>query len=213
MNLKKVLHSAVFIGMAVCFLASAVYGTELYLPDVKAKPGDSVTIPVMLDAVDNLSGVKLVMKYDKELLVYKGGVKTDETSSLMHIINDKNPGTLIVVMAGAKGIKGKDFAILALGFEVKKDIAGEKSTKIEITEVQMMSDQLKDIKCGVKANSITISGAASPEVKQDKKSESPAAEQKPAEPAQKVETASDKPEQKAAESEQETKKVSPGTSK
>ncbi len=175
MNLKKVLHSAVFIGLAVCFMTSAAYGTELYLPDVKAKPGDPFTVPIMVDAVDNLSGVKLVMKYDKELLVYKGGNKSNETSSLMHIINDKNPGTLIIVMAGAKGIKGKDFPILALGFEVKKDITGEKITKIEITEVQMMSDQLKDIKCGIKANSITISAA----VPGDKKSESPpVAEQK-----------------------------------
>jgi len=111
----------------------------------------------MIDHVDNLAGVKLVMEYDCKILIFKNGSKTKESNSLMHIINDKNPGKLIVVMAGARGIKGKDFPILTLTFEIKKGLTGNHATSIKINDVHLMSDQLKEIKCSVMVNPLTIS--------------------------------------------------------
>ena len=46
----------------------------------------------------------------------------------MHIINDRTPGKLIIVMAGARGIQGKGMTILTLNFTVV----------IEIPEAQLM---------------------------------------------------------------------------
>ena len=46
----------------------------------------------------------------------------------MHIINDKTPGKLIIVTAGARGIQGKGMTILTLNFTVV----------IEIPEAQLM---------------------------------------------------------------------------
>jgi hypothetical protein len=110
----------------------------------------------MIDEVDNLAGVRLVMTYDPEILTYKGGVKTKETDSLMHIVNDKKPGALIVVMAGAKGIKGKDFPIFKVTFEAKKDIKESRTTKISVTEIQLMGDDLKERKATINSHPITI---------------------------------------------------------
>ncbi len=138
------------------FLTSAVTATELYIPEIKAKPGDAVSIPVKIDLVDNLAGIKLVLKYDSDVLAFRNAKKTKETSPLMHIVNDKKPGTLVLVMAGAKGINGKDFSIVVLDFEVKKDVKDKKTGKIEITEVQLMNDQLKDIKCDIKVSPLVI---------------------------------------------------------
>jgi hypothetical protein len=137
-------------------LGSPAWGTELYLPGVKGKAGESIDVPIMLDQVDNLAGVKLVMKYDPEILAFKKGAKTKHTDSLIHIVNDKKPGLLIVVMAGARGIKGKDFAVFTLTFEIKKGLKGNHTTEIKITEVQLMSDQLKDIKTKTTVHPITI---------------------------------------------------------
>jgi hypothetical protein len=145
----------VFLALILC-LTSAVTATELYIPEIKAKPGDIVGIPVKIDLVDNLAGIKLVLKYDSDVLAFKNAKKTKETSPLMHIVNDKKPGTLVVVMAGAKGINGKDFSIVVLDFEVKKDVKDKKTAKIEITEVQLMNDQLKDIKCDIKVSPLVI---------------------------------------------------------
>ena len=145
----------VFLALILC-LTSAVTATELYIPEIKAKPGDIVGIPVKIDLVDNLAGIKLVLKYDSDVLAFKNAKKTRETSPLMHIVNDKKPGTLVVVMAGAKGINGKDFSIVVLDFYVKKDLKDKKTGKIEIAEVQLMNDQLKDIKCDIKVSPLVI---------------------------------------------------------
>lgn len=141
---------------AALFLTSTAWATELYIPEIKAKAGETVDIPVKLDLADNLAGVKLVLKYDADALILKKAVKSKETSPLMHIINDKKPGTLVVVMAGAKGIGGKDFALVVLGFEIKKDLKDKKTAKLEIAEVQLMNDQLKDIQCNIKVSPLVI---------------------------------------------------------
>lgn len=129
---------------------------EIRIPPLTVKSGQSIEIPIMIDEVDNLAGVRLVMTYDPEILTYKGGVKTKETDSLMHIVNDKKPGALIVVMAGAKGIKGKDFPIFKVTFEAKKDIKEIRTTKISVTEIQLMGDDLKERKATINSHPITI---------------------------------------------------------
>jgi hypothetical protein len=97
------------------------------------------------------------MSYDQEILVFKKGAKTKQTDSLMHVVNDKKPGQIIVVMAGARGIKGKNIPIFTLSFDVKSSIKGNHKIKIAITEAQLMSDQLKEIKCNIVIDPITIS--------------------------------------------------------
>ncbi len=138
------------------FSAYADKGTDIYIPSLKTESGKTVGIPIMLDHIDNLAGVKMVMKYDKKILKFKKAVKTKYTSSLMHIVNDKKPGILIVVMAGARGIKGKKFPILVLAFETKKGLKTNHTTIINITEAQLMSDKLKNIKYSIHVNPLTI---------------------------------------------------------
>lgn len=137
--------------------AHAAWAVMVYVPELKVSSGESLDIPVMIDQVDNLAGVKLVMEYDPKILFFQKGARTSHSDSLMHVINDKNPGTLIIVMAGAKGIKGKAFAILNLTFKIKEDLKGDLRTHLAITEVQLMTDKLKDIKCEIKANPVRIS--------------------------------------------------------
>ena len=135
----------------------SVGATEIRIPPITARPSQTIDIPIVIDEVDNLAGVKLVMSYDPEILVFKKGAKTKQTDSLMHVVNDKKPGQLIVVMAGARGIKGKNFPIFTLTFDVKSNVKGNHKVKIAITEAQLMSDQLKDIKCDIVIDPITIS--------------------------------------------------------
>ena len=147
MNRILTKHLCLIICVTATILwVSPVFATTIYIPEVKGKIGQFVEIPIMIDHVDNLAGVKLVMGYDYKILTFKDGAKTKESNSLMHIVNDKKPGKLIVVMAGARGIKGKDFPILTLTFEIKKVLTGNHTTSIKINDVHLMSDQLKEIK-------------------------------------------------------------------
>ncbi len=146
-----------FLAVAMVHIPSAS-ATELYIPPLEAQRGRPIDVPIMIDSVDNLAGVKLVMKYDPQILVFRKGSKTEHSSSMMHIVNDKKPGLLIAVMAAAKGIKGKNMPILSFTFDVKKDAAVNPSVRLEIIELQLMSDTLKEIKCTIKIGKLTISG-------------------------------------------------------
>ena len=154
-NILGKLISLVFICIVILWPSTSP-AVDLSLPEIKAKSGQSVDIPIMIDRIKNLAGVKLILTYDSGILNFKKGSKTEKTSSMMHIVNDKKPGKLIIVMAAAKGIKGENFPILNLTFEIKKGLTENQTTIIKIDEVQLMSDQLKEVKCNTKVNPIII---------------------------------------------------------
>jgi hypothetical protein len=140
----------------LCLIENAACALEIRIPSITTRPNQTIDVPIIVDEVDNLAGVKLVISYDHEIFAFRKGAKTKQTDSLMHVVNDKKPGQLIVVMAGARGIKGKDVHIFTLTFDVKPGLEGNHVTKIGITEAQLMSDQLKEIKCTVAVDPITI---------------------------------------------------------
>ena len=152
------MKTKVFLFCILLITLSAVQAgaVEIQIPPLTAKSGQFIDVPILVDEVDNLAGVKLVMTYDPEILTYKAGMKTKETESLMHIVNDRKPGVLIVVMAGARGIKGKEFPIFRLTFDVKKDIKESLTTQISITESQIMGDDLRERKSTFVTHPITI---------------------------------------------------------
>jgi len=143
--------------MALWMGIGQVSATEIFTPELTVVAGEAVAVPIKLDQVDNLAGVKIVLAYDKELLTFTEAEKTRHTSPLMHIVNDKTPGRLIVVMAGARGIKGKDFGILVLSFRASPTLKEPvEKTSLKIEEVQLMSDQLKEFEASIRTGPITI---------------------------------------------------------
>lgn len=107
-------------------------------------------------SVDQIAGIRLILSYDKEVLAFKDGGKTKATDSLMHIINNTQPGRLVIVMAGAKGISAKDAAVFLLNFTIRKGRPEVKNTRIDIQEVQLMNENLKDVKAETGAGLINI---------------------------------------------------------
>jgi len=123
-----------------------VFGVEVYIPASEVAPEQSVNVPVKIDRVKNLAGVKIILTYDRRILEFIKAEKSDQAASLMHVVNSKTPGKLIVVMAGAKGIKGKEFPIVILTFKARSDLTERiTETHIDIREIQLMNDQLKEL--------------------------------------------------------------------
>jgi len=156
MNLISVMR-VLFI-MTVFFLSTAwVFGAELYIPEIAAKSGQTIDISLKIDKVQDLAGIKIVLKYDSGLFTFIGAEKTEFTSPLMHVVNDKTPGRLILVMAGAKGISGKDIALLLLKFKVTKQLRTQQATRFDISGAELMSAELKNIDCTTRVNRLLIS--------------------------------------------------------
>jgi len=166
---KKSAGYFLFVLLAMLFLlGEKALCVEISIPGISGQPGHEIQVPIQIDTVDNLAGVKIVMKYEKTILRFKEAVKTRKTASLLHVVNDKKPGILIVVMAGARGIKGKNIPILQLTFALEKDLKNRKKTTIQITESQLMSDKLKELKHTINVKPIQIGSVvdSGPEKKQ-----------------------------------------------
>ncbi|MBW2030586.1 MAG: hypothetical protein JRJ31_16105 [Deltaproteobacteria bacterium] len=153
--------AAVLAGSLV-FLSAPAWGTEVYVPVMEGRAGSEIVVPIMIDEVENLAGIRLVLHYDASFLRFVEGTRTKHVNSLMHIINDKKPGVLIIVMAGARGIKGKNFSIMDLKFRVKEVLRGNHTTSIVFKEVQLMSDELKEVEAMATSSTLTLLPAGVP---------------------------------------------------
>lgn len=150
---------------------------EIAVGNAGGSAGERVNVPVTARGVENLAGVKLVMTYDADKLAFEQADKTPLTTSLMHIVNSKKAGRLIVVMAGARGVKADDGAILDMRFRISEGETDPGTTRIELTEVQVMSDQLKEIQAEAKSGVVALNGPPEPP-------EKPAAKSADAEPTE-----------------------------
>lgn len=118
-----------------------------FLPEIQAQGHKKIAIPLVVSKVDNLAGLKVVISYDQEILAYQGEHKAGIAGSLMHLVNAKTPGTLVLVMAGARGIALDDQPIIQFLFKILPESTDktENSTLLKITEIQVMNDQLKTL--------------------------------------------------------------------
>lgn len=156
----KIDKKIIFILFAVIFLlmglAGSLAATEVSIPALEVEPGNTINVPIMIDRTDNLAGLKLVLSYDPKILQYRTSAKTSHTASLMHIVNDKTPGRLIIVMAGATGVKGENFPLFTMTFAASGGLKGNHTTRIKIAEIQLMSDKLKEIDSTVHTEPIVV---------------------------------------------------------
>ncbi len=141
-------------------VAGSAAAAEIVVGEADGKAGEPVTVPVHARGVENLAGVKLVLTYDANRLTFERADKTPLTTSLMHIVNSKKAGRLIVVMAGARGVDATDGTILDIHFRVPEGETEAGTAPIELREVQVMSDTLREVAATGVAGGVRLGGEA-----------------------------------------------------
>ena len=136
-----ILVALVLLNLAV----SIAFGAELHVPAVTGKQGTVVKLAVTVDKVDNLAGIKLSMAYDQAVLKFVKAEKTSYTANMLHVVNDKVPGRLIIVMAAARGFAGENAELVEMSFELLQDVKKEDNVSVQITDAELMSDKLQRI--------------------------------------------------------------------
>jgi hypothetical protein len=53
----------------------------------ESRPGRQIQVPVVIDSIGNLAGMKLVIGYDKQVLAYKSPAKAKAAASPIHVVN------------------------------------------------------------------------------------------------------------------------------
>lgn len=140
----------------------SIWGASVHLPKMQAAAGDLVEMAVYIEKVKNLAGMKLVLSYDSTVLKFQEERKDPIAQSLMHVVNPKIPGKLIVVMAGAKGIQIDNGPIIYLTFKVSDKINAQRKIPIKIEEVQLMTDQLKNLNPATQDGEVVLLGRTAP---------------------------------------------------
>ncbi len=125
--------------------ANSISAATLELVSVKTSP--NLQILLKIDKTEKLAGLKVSLTYPDKTLLLKSATKTKATSSFMHVVNDKIPGKLIIVMASAKGISGSEIPLFKLDFTFAEPLGKIPSTLLDITTCQLMSENLEELAC------------------------------------------------------------------
>ncbi len=137
--------------------------TEIHIDAQTVSPGQTIKVPIVIDRVEDLAGVKIVLQYDPGQLRYRATARAAAASQMMHVVNDKRPGTLIIVMAGATGIRGENLALFSITFNVAAELPAKTQITLRIAESQLMSAQLKDIAHAVAVSPFRVKKTAQPQ--------------------------------------------------
>jgi hypothetical protein len=145
------LFPAFFVLVLVFLSAGNVAGAELHnSAREKGAAGDLVTLAVMVDKVEKLAGIKLVLEYDEKVLKFVRAEKTQHTANMLHVVNDKTPGKLIIVMASARGFSAENVELVQLSYELLTDVKKGEKAPLQIIRAELMGDDLRRI--GVQFN-------------------------------------------------------------
>jgi hypothetical protein len=127
--------------IAFVLVSTDSHGSTIY--PVAIANDKQLQIAIEIDSVKALAGIKLTLSYNIKELSFVNAEKTKMTTSLMHVVNDKIPGKLIIVMAGAKGISGDNVPLVVLTFEVATE--SPPTIPVNIEQVQLMGEDLREI--------------------------------------------------------------------
>lgn len=133
-------------GSSQTFTVSVIQGVEeglvLTLPDVTAKAGEVVTIPLTITGItaDGLNGCNFKIKYDPELFenvtITPGDILVNPNKTLFKIV-DKSTGVISVMYADSTGKDAeaivKDGLFMNINLKVK-DTVKNATSKIEVTK-------------------------------------------------------------------------------
>lgn len=109
----------------------------------------NIAAAMVLDKVSALAGLKIVFSYNEKDFTFKTFDKDRNTSSLLNVVNDKVPGRVVVVMAGAKGISGENMKLFTLSFSPKAADYVPENLELRADSVEMLTDTLQKIDCVV----------------------------------------------------------------
>ena len=140
----------VWLLLFTVLLFAAIFPNTSYAATLKLVPSQTTPIlnlTLQIDKAEKLAGLKISITYPDKILKFKSAAKSKATSSFMHVVNDKHPGKLIIVMASAKGISGSDIGLFDLTFNLPVPPEKAAPTLIETTSCQLMTEDLKELPC------------------------------------------------------------------
>ncbi len=80
MNILKYLKQGILtISLYIVLSVNTARATEVMVGSAKGKAGSEIQLPLSLDKIDNMAGVKIVLSYDQDILEFLKAEKTEKS--------------------------------------------------------------------------------------------------------------------------------------
>lgn len=165
MGYKSIIqHSKGFVftvvSLSVTLALLSLYSAEaatLSIPKVKGKKGEVAPVQVEIRNAQGLAGLKLVLVYNKEVLAYKSYKVSPLLKDKPVVVNSREPGQLIFVMAGAEGIKEQEGTLVTFDFNVITAKVSKEPSVLELVKVEMLDEKIKPVSFTIENGSFELS--------------------------------------------------------
>lgn len=137
-------------------LVQLALATDLIVTSATATPGQQISLQVLLQPGSHVAGLKMTIGYDADVMTFVRADKLADANGMMYVVNDRQPGKLIVVMAGAKGVETPKVALLDLVFQIRQPIHNDMNTHVHLMDVEAKSDQLKSVPLQLRSGDVHI---------------------------------------------------------
>lgn len=142
------------ISLSTILLFISIISAEaatLSIPKIQGKKGEMVSVPVEIKEAKGIAGLKFTFVYPKDILSYKNYKVSPLIKDKQVLLNSREPGQLILVMAGAEGIKEKEGILVTFDFDViVSDVIASKESNIRpvvlgIEKVEILDEKIKPV--------------------------------------------------------------------
>ena len=138
-------------------------GRKLIIPELTAKPGDTITVPINITDATGVAGADIVVTYDKNVLIFKECKTTTLSSGMNLVVNTETAGEIILSMAGTKGIAEGSGTIVEIVFEVSAAAKSGSKSPLIFTDVALYDELGNDIPVQTEDGTLTIEAAPHPQ--------------------------------------------------
>lgn len=156
-RINIILIKVLFIGLLLSFAVQCCAATTLSVGDTTADPGDTVTIPIMIDSIEDYGTGTINLAYDSaavSVMDVTGG--SDSTVTAKNIDN-----TAGLVRLSAWNIGGVSGNIVFADVTVKAVGNSGDSTTLTLTVDKLQDISYNEIPVNINSGSFTLAGQAS----------------------------------------------------
>ena len=133
-----------FYAVFIFILPTTSLADSVNLSLTATKNDENIELSLVVEHAVKIAGMKVTLSYDKKSFILSGVEKSDATSSFLHVVNDKYPGKIILVMASATGISGNKITLCRFRFK-RTETTPKSESQISITQLQLMTEDLTEI--------------------------------------------------------------------
>lgn len=137
------------LSLLICVSTSAfASSSDLTIGSVSASPGQTISVPIMVDLNTPIFSNQFTIQYDQTLLTPTTVVLGSGDNGWSIFFNANNPGTLIIGMFGVTSISGSQ-QIAVMNFTVKPGTPADLTSNITVSKVVFDTASITSLTNGV----------------------------------------------------------------